>query len=347
VFETEAGGAQTTTYECRAEDADPDPPADAPDPQEACLGPQGGAPIAFAVPDLEDPTLDVTIGVTNVIVPSDLLSVDVETLGPVPPGSEFEVTIDCNDEVLVTPSGMTTTTVHRFDSGGTLLDPLPLIAGVATCTVEETKTAGALAVRYSTSGAGGTASGDVSASEIEAPPTLQVDSAGAPTTVVVTNVYGEVPLSITKTVSGPAPPGTTFEITVMCASPSASPILAGSGELVDQIVLRYNGSGQPIGHDGVVWTFGAGTCTITERDHGGAASFAYSCNQLFTDLGAAASCDPDPRTSPVVVRVDRSVASVDVEVASTFVAREQVAPSTPAARSAVATPLDAMPRFAG
>jgi hypothetical protein len=47
------------------------------------------------------------------------------------------------------------------------------------------------------------------------------------------------------------------------------------------------------------------------------------------------------------VRVDRSVASVDVEVASTFVAREQVAPSTPAARSAVATPLDAMPRFAG
>lgn len=218
------------------------------------------------------------VTVTNTFTEPEVGSLDVIKVveGPVPPGTVFEVTIDCTLEgspldgfpVLVT-----------FDENGDLVPPpdLPLtgIPAGAECTVEETDDGGATSVAYDPDG--GTPSD---------PPTVTI-VAEEVALVTVTNTFVEVggdftgSVNVAKAIEGnPPPEGTQFVINVRCIGPTV--------DVDEDITLVYSSQ-----LDGSV-SFQAPSaesvqCTVTERDPlGGAIEASISPNNGVVTLSVSA-----------------------------------------------------------
>jgi hypothetical protein len=132
--------------------------------------------------------------------------------GPVPAGTEFEVTVSCSLENVVVDGFPVVVT---FDENGDVVPPPPLpltdIPAGAECSVEETGTGGAIAVTYSPDG--GTPSD---------PPTVTI-VANDTVSVTVTNTFGEVggefsgSVNVQKAVvGGPPADDTQFVVNVHC-----------------------------------------------------------------------------------------------------------------------------------
>jgi len=226
----------------------------------------GGADIVTYSPDggspTDPPTVTITSGepavevtITNTFLEPDEGALNVVKVveGPVPPGTLFEVTIDCTVEGSSLDGFPVVVT---FDDSGDLVPPpnLPLtgIPAGAECTVEETDNGGATSVAYDPNG--GTPAD---------PPTVPV-VANETVLVTITNTFVEVggeftgSVNVAKAIKGnPPPEGTQFVINVRCIGPTV--------DVDEDITLVYSSQ-----LDGSV-SFQAPSaetvaCTVTERD---------------------------------------------------------------------------------
>ena len=147
------------------------------------------------------------------------------------------------------------------------------------------------------------------------------------------------PLTVVKVVSGSAPAGTVFTVTISCDAPLIAPLPGTS-----QATMTFNATGQPQGTN-TIGFLDATTCTVTETVTGGAASVQYSCTSTFPSAGpsgkgfpgAAASgsttttssghgltsqaapvCADGPQTTPMVVHLIEETQTATVTVTNTF-----------------------------
>jgi hypothetical protein len=88
---------------------------------------------------------------------------------------------------------------------------------------------------------------------------------------------GAAPLTVTKTVSGPVPAGTTFTATIECVDGAE---FDGGGTTR---AVTFDAAGQPTGQDTFTFSDGPGVCTVTETAAGGAASTTYACEGSIPD----------------------------------------------------------------
>jgi hypothetical protein len=140
---------------------------------------------------------------------------------------------------------------------------------------------------------------------------------------------GSTEFEILKTVNGTAPPGTVFEVTLAC---NGVTILPGGEGGQSQAVVRFDATGTPL--DPAAFRFdGAGTCTVTETQTGGATSVTYECFITAGESdGAPGPCTPSgPQTNPVTLNVTTPRSASSVVVTDTFERPPVVAPPVPGA----------------
>ena len=144
----------------------------------------------------------------------------------------------------------------------------------------------------------------------------------------------QAPLTVVKVVSGTAPAGIVFTVTITC-SPGT---IVGSNP--SQATMMFTATGQPIGTNTIGFDDPT-QCTVTETVTGGAATVQYSCTSVLpasagtNGFGATDSTTPTtgvtgqappticaaagPQTAPMVVNIEFSDQSATVTVTNTFV----------------------------
>jgi len=131
-------------------------------------------------------------------------------------------------------------------------------------------------------------------------------------------------LTVVNVVSGSAPTGTVFTVTINCNPATIAPSDTG------QATMTFNATGQPQGTNTIGFNADT-TCTVTETVTGGATTVQYSCASVLP-TGASAfgttatTTDPPlaicgaagPQTTPMTVNVFAAGQTATVTVTNTF-----------------------------
>lgn len=140
------------------------------------------------------------------------------------------------------------------------------------------------------------------------------------------------PLTVTKTVSGPVAPGTTFTVHLECTAPMVVP-LDGSPSAMNARDLVFTADASGIAQPASGYTVGfedPGACTVTETVAGGAVETSYACasriDPIVSSTWATAADDPTicsaagPTDAPITVGIVTESQHVTVAVTNTFLA---------------------------
>jgi hypothetical protein len=123
-------------------------------------------------------------------------------------------------------------------------------------------------------------------------------------------------LMVDKVVSGTAPTGTVFTVTVTC-------------DHAESQTLYFNATGHPSAQDGdpitapVITPAGTDSCTVNETVDGGASSVVYAC--AHTDSSLRATCSDDNKT---VAYSDTNQGAATITITNTFEAPTTTTPPT-------------------
>jgi len=141
----------------------------------------------------------------------------------------------------------------------------------------------------------------------------------------------DAPLTVVMVVSGSAPAGTVFTVTINCAPPTIAPSDTG------QATMTFNAAGQPQGTNTIGFTDPT-TCTVTETVTSGATTVQYSCTSViptgtstqFASTTATSQVTPQtlapaaicgaagPQTTPMTVNIIDPGQTATVTVTNTF-----------------------------
>ncbi|HEV2311082.1 MAG TPA: DUF5979 domain-containing protein, partial [Acidimicrobiia bacterium] len=223
------------------------------------------------------------------------LTVSKTVVGTPPGGSTFTVSVAC--PASGTPlSGFPKTLT--FNSSGTLPRGTLPITGIPAgtqCSVTETGTGGASTTTYTVNGGSPWAN----------PPTVTISST-AQQSVAITNTYTGS-LTVSKTVVGTPPEGSTFTVSVAC--PASRTPLSGFPK-----TLTFNSSGTLTSGTLPITGIPAGTqCSVTETGTGGATSTTYAVN--------GGSSSSNPPTVVISSSTERSVAVTNTYTGSLTVSK--------------------------
>jgi hypothetical protein len=129
--------------------------------------------------------------------------------GPVPAGTTFTATIQCDGNIIDTGDDSSDTATVTFDAAGqpTSPDTVGFVEG-GECTVTETVTGGAATTTYSCEGSapvGSESEGEFSAAQVEPDPVVCATSGPGPITVNIFSEAQQGVVTITNTFSTPTP----------------------------------------------------------------------------------------------------------------------------------------------